>query len=327
MLDILKNLFDSNEKQLNKIQPIVDQINLLEEKTSKLTDEQLKEKTQDFRKKLKVDLEKAREEFSTLDDLELAEKLDREKERLYEILPEAFAVAREASKRVANHRHFDVQVMAGYILFDNKIAELFTGEGKTLAANLPLYLYALTGRGAHLVTVNDYLARRDAEWTGHILNSIGMSVGAINSGKQYRFIDDEEAIKLKGDEAKGLIKERDEKAKKAGRLKYDHMSGVNLVECSKKETYSCDVVYGTNNEFGFDYLRDNMAKSMEDREEKKLCHLEIPKDIDIKETHFQNEDFCIVEDMFGNLYVLKKETSPYTLRDYINHSLGTFTKK
>jgi len=265
MLDILKNLFDSNEKQLNKIQPIVDQINSLEEKTSKLTDEQLKEKTQDFRKKLKVDLEKAREEFSTLDDLELAEKLDREKERLYEILPEAFAVAREASKRVANHRHFDVQVMAGYILFDNKIAELFTGEGKTLAANLPLYLYALTGRGAHLVTVNDYLARRDAEWTGHILNSIGMSVGAINSGKQYRFIDDEEAIKLKGDEAKELIKERDKKAKKAGRLKYDHMSGVNLVECSKKETYSCDVVYGTNNEFGFDYLRDNMAKSMEDR--------------------------------------------------------------
>jgi preprotein translocase subunit SecA len=265
MLDIFKNLFDSNEKQLKKIQPIVNEINGLEEKVSKLSDEQLEKKTEEFRKKLNVDLEKAREEFSTLEDVKLKEKLDSEKEKLYKILPEAFAVVREASKRIANHRHFDVQVLAGYILFDNKISELFTGEGKTLAANLPLYLYALTGRGAHLVTVNDYLARRDAEWTGHILHSLGMTVGAINSGKQYRFISDEEAIKLKGDEAKELIKERDKKEKEEGRLKYDHMSGVNLVECSKKEAYACDVVYGTNNEFGFDYLRDNMARSMEER--------------------------------------------------------------
>ena len=210
-------------------------------------------------------METARTDFTTLKDEELKKNLDEEKKKLYELLPEAFAVVREASKRVANHRHFDVQLMAGYVLFDNKIAELFTGEGKTLAANLPLYLYALTGRGAHLVTVNDYLARRDAEWTGHILHSLGMSVGAINSGKQYRFVDDEEAIKLKGDEAKKLIKERDAKFKEAGRLKYDHMSGVNLVECTKQETYACDVVYGTNSEFGFDYLRDNMARSLEER--------------------------------------------------------------
>jgi preprotein translocase subunit SecA len=265
MLNILKNLFDSNEKQLNKIQPIVDEINSLEDKFSKLTDEQLVGKTETFRKKLKVDLENCRQDFTNLTDTELEDKLNDEKQRLYEILPEAFAVAREASNRVAKHRHFDVQLMAGYVLFDNKIAELFTGEGKTLAANLPLYLYALTGRGAHLVTVNDYLARRDAEWNGHILNALGVTVGAINSGKQYRFITDEEAIKLKGDEAKTLIKERDAKAKKEGRLKYDHMSGVNLLECSKKEAYACDVVYGTNNEFGFDYLRDNMAKSLEER--------------------------------------------------------------
>jgi preprotein translocase subunit SecA len=265
MIGILKNLFDSNEKQLKKIQPTIDEINSLEEQISKLSDEKLKQKTEEFRRKLNVDLEKSREEFSTLSDIELKKKLDEEKGRLYEILPEVFAVVREASKRAVNHEHYDVQLLAGYVLFDNKIAEVFTGEGKTLAANLPLYLYALTGRGAHLVTVNDYLARRDAEWTGHILNSLGMSVGAINSGKQYRFVDDEEAIKLKGDEAKALIKERNEKAKEEGRLKYDHMSGVNLVECSKKETYACDVVYGTNNEFGFDYLRDNMARSMEER--------------------------------------------------------------
>ncbi len=265
MLNILKNLFDSNEKQLNKIQPIVDEINSLESKISKLTDEQLAGKTETFRKELKVDLETCREDFSNLSDTELEKRLNDEKQRLYEILPEAFAVVREASNRIANHRHFDVQLLAGYVLFDNKIAELFTGEGKTLAANLPLYLYALTGRGAHLVTVNDYLARRDAEWNGHILNSLGITVGAINSGKQYKFITDEEAIKLKGDEAKELIKERDAKAQKEGRLKYDHMSGVNLMECSKKEAYACDVVYGTNNEFGFDYLRDNMAKSLEER--------------------------------------------------------------
>lgn len=265
MFKFLTNLFDSNEKQLKKIEPVIEEINSLSERMSSLSDEKLKEKTVQFRKKLGVDLETCRTDFVTLSDEELNKKLNDEKAKLYEILPEAFAVAREASSRVANHRHFDVQMMAGYVLFDNKIAELFTGEGKTLAANLPLYLYALTGRGAHLVTVNDYLARRDAEWTGHIMNALGITVGAINSGKQYKFVDDEEAIKIKGDEAKELIKERKKKAKEVGRLKYDHMSGVNLVECTKAEAYACDIVYGTNSEFGFDYLRDNMARSLEER--------------------------------------------------------------
>jgi len=265
MIKFLEGLFDSNEKQLNKIQPLVEKINEYEEEMSKLSEEELRSKTEEFRKKIFVDLDTCRTDFITKKESILKEELDKEKRRLYEILPEAFAVVREASKRVANHRHFDVQLTAGYVLFDNKVAELFTGEGKTLAANLPLYLYGITGRGAHLVTVNDYLARRDAEWTGHILNALGMSVGAINSGKQYRFITDEQAIKLKGDDAKKLIKERDEKVKVSGRLKYDHMSGVNLMECSKQEAYNCDVVYGTNNEFGFDYLRDNMARTKEER--------------------------------------------------------------
>lgn len=265
MFKFLTNLFDSNEKQLIKIQPVIAEINSFEERFSKLSDEELRGKTEELRKRLGVDLNTARSEFETLKPEELNLKLDSEKKLLYEILPEAFAVVREASKRVANHRHFDVQMTAGYVLFDNKVAELFTGEGKTLAANLPLYLYSLTGRGAHLVTVNDYLARRDAEWDGHILNALGIKVGAINSGKQYRFATDEEVLKIKGDDAKALIKERDEKAKLAGRLKYDHMTGVNLIECSKQEAYACDVVYGTNNEFGFDYLRDNMARTPEER--------------------------------------------------------------
>ncbi|HNW23357.1 MAG TPA: hypothetical protein PKH06_01180, partial [Candidatus Dojkabacteria bacterium] len=237
MKNIFEGLFDSNEKQINKIQKVVDKISSLEEDISKLSDVELRDKTLMFRKELGVNLETCRTDFNKYNTVELKKILEDEKNKLKEILPEAFAVVREASKRVANHRHFDVQVMAGYVLFDNKIAELFTGEGKTLAANLPLYLYALTGRGAHLVTVNDYLAKRDAEWTGHILNSLGMTTAAINSGTQFRYITDEEAIKLKGDEAKELIKERDQKAKLAGRLKYDHMSGVNLIECSKKEAY------------------------------------------------------------------------------------------
>lgn len=265
MIKIFQGLFDSNDKQINKIQKYVDEINLLEKDISKLSDTKLKEKTEYFRKQLGVNLDTARKDFNTNSSEQLKKILDDEKVKLREILPEAFAVVREASKRVANHRHFDAQVMAGYVLFDNKVAELFTGEGKTLAANLPLYLYALTGRGAHLVTVNDYLAKRDAEWTGHILNSLGMTTSAINSGVQFRYITDQEAIKLKGDEAKELIKERDKKAKEAGRLKYDHMSGVNLIECSKKEAYECDVVYGTNNEYGFDYLRDNMVSNLDDR--------------------------------------------------------------
>ena len=265
MIKFLENLFDSNEKQLKKFQAVIDEINSFEEEYSKLTSEQLRAKTDEFRKILNVDLDSAREEFHQLDPVTLKNKLDLEKRELEKILPQAFATVREASKRIAQHRHFDVQMMAGYVLFNNKVAELFTGEGKTLAANMPLYLYALTGRSAHLITVNDYLARRDAEWNGHILNSLGITVSAINSGSQYRFITDEEAIKLKGDDAKKGIKERDEKAKKEGRLKYDHMSGVNLIECSKKEAYGCDIVYGTNNEYGFDYLRDNMVSDLSEK--------------------------------------------------------------
>ncbi|KKR05764.1 MAG: Protein translocase subunit SecA [candidate division WS6 bacterium GW2011_GWF2_39_15] len=264
MLKLFSGIFDSNEKQINKAKPLIEKINSFEKGISKLSDEKLREKTDEFRKILKYDREKNRQEFVKLSDSQLRKRLDEEKSVLTEIIPEAFAVVREASKRVSNHRHFDVQMMAGYFLFENKVVELFTGEGKTLAANMPLYLYGLTSRGAHLVTVNDYLARRDAEWTGHILNSLGITVGVINNGDQYRFISDEEAIKLKGSEAKKLIKERNDKSKASGSLKYSHMSGVNLIECSKKEAYACDVVYGTNNEFGFDYLRDNMAQTLDE---------------------------------------------------------------
>jgi len=264
MFKIFSSLFDSNERQLLKIKPIIESIGSFEKGFSKLSDEELKKNSQNLREKIGYKKEKARMEFSNLDEKDLKLVLSKEKEKLEKILPEAFALVREASKRVANHRHFDVQMMAGYFLFKNMIVEVFTGEGKTLAANMPLYLYGLTGRGAHLVTVNDYLARRDAEWNGHILNFLGLTVGVVNNNSQYRYITDDEAIKLKGAEAKKLIKERNERVQLSGSMKYDHMSGVNLIECSKKEAYACDVLYGTNNEFGFDYLRDNMSQSIDD---------------------------------------------------------------
>ncbi|MCB9790352.1 preprotein translocase subunit SecA [Candidatus Nomurabacteria bacterium] len=256
MFDFITGIFDSNEKQLKKVQPIIDQINDLEPKMKALSDEELLAITTLLRERVGVDLETAR--TADIDP-------EAEKKALMEILPEAFAAVRESADRVAQHRHFDVQLLAGYFLADKKIIELFTGEGKTNAATLAMYLYGLSGRGAHLVTVNDYLARRDGEWNGHVLSALGMSVGVINSGTQYRFITDEEAIALKGAEIKTEIDERKKLQKDVGRLKLDMMSGTNLIECSKSETYACDVVYGTNNEFGFDYLRDNMSQRLSDR--------------------------------------------------------------
>ncbi len=194
--NLLKKVFGSkNERELKKLQPIVDQINSLEPKIKELSDNDLQVMTSTFRERL--------EQGASLED----------------ILPEAFAVVREASARTLNMRHFDVQLMGGLVLHQGKIAEMKTGEGKTLAATLPVYLNALTNKGVHVVTVNDYLAKRDTEWMGAIYKFLGLSVGNVVHGL------DEEA---------------------------------------RKKAYSADITYGTNNEFGFDYLRDNMKFSKED---------------------------------------------------------------
>ena len=179
-----------SEKEVKKVMPIVKQINELEESISKLTDSQLVGKTNEFKEQLK--------NGKTLDD----------------ILPEAFAVVREASKRVLGMRHFDVQLIGGIILHQGRIAEMKTGEGKTLVATLPVYLNALEGKGVHVVTVNDYLAKRDSEWMGKLYKFLGLTVGLVIPGLDPR---------------------------------------------KKREAYNCDITYGTNNEFGFDYLRDNMV--------------------------------------------------------------------
>ena len=179
-----------SEKEVKRVMPIVDKINGLEPEISKLSDEELTGKTQEFKKRLN--------EGETLDD----------------ILPEAFAVVREASKRVLGMRHFDVQLIGGIILHQGRIAEMKTGEGKTLVATLPVYLNALTGKGVHVVTVNDYLAKRDSEWMGKLYKFLGLSVGLV-------------------------------------------IAGMNSMQ--KQQAYNSDITYGTNNEYGFDYLRDNMV--------------------------------------------------------------------
>ena len=193
---VARKFFGSaNDRRVRKYQPRVDAINALEPELSQLSDEALRARTDALKKEVA--------EGKSLDD----------------VLVPAFATVREASKRTLGQRHFDVQMIGGIILHEGKISEMKTGEGKTLVATLPVYLNALAGRGVHVVTVNDYLASRDAEWMGQIYKFLGLTVGTIVHG-----LDDEE----------------------------------------RKKAYDCDVTYGTNNELGFDYLRDNMKYRLED---------------------------------------------------------------
>ena len=217
---------DPNEKFLKKLQPIVDEINQLEKKFESFSNEELKKMTGEFKKRLKK-----------------GESLD-------DILPEAFAVVREVAKKTLDQRHYDVQLMGGIVLHQGKIAEMKTGEGKTLAATLPLYLNALIGKGAHLVTVNDYLARRDAVWMGQIYHFLGLSVSCISH--EQSFLYDPAYVQ-------GADGERDEARDELGSFK---VVQSYLRPVSRKEAYQADILYGTNNEFGFDYLRDNMAHSL-----------------------------------------------------------------
>ncbi len=212
---MFKNLLEKiigsySERELKRITPIVDRIEALEPEMKALNDEQLKAKTAEFKKRLA--------EGETLDD----------------IMPEAFAVVREASVRVLGMRHFRVQLIGGIVLHQGRIAEMKTGEGKTLVATLPVYLNALEGKGVHVVTVNDYLARRDSEWMGKIYNFLGLSVGLIVHG---------------------------------------------LDNAERRHAYACDITYGTNNEFGFDYLRDNMVTYKKDMVQRDL-HYAIVDEVD-----------------------------------------------
>src|SRR3954463_2084673 len=195
----------SNQRWLKTVQPIVNQINELEPSVKRLSDDELRARTVEFKERVARAVANARDN---------EERKRKEREVLDELLPEAFATVREASMRATGMRHFDVQLIGGLVLHQGKIAEMRTGEGKTLVATLPAYLNALTGRGGvHVITVNDYLASRDAEWMGQIHRFLGMEVGCIQN---------------------------------------------DMDDFERQAAYAADITYGTNNEFGFDYLRDNM---------------------------------------------------------------------
>jgi len=217
---LVKSIFgSSNDRELRKLQKTVDQINQLEADLQALSDQQLQDKTAEYRSRVN-----------------LGESLD-------EILPEAFATVRETAMRVLDMRHFDVQMIGGIVLHQGKITEMRTGEGKTLVATLAAYLNALGGESVHVITVNDYLAKRDAEWMAPLFSALGMSVGIIQS---YQGADTPSSFYI------GQASRNESQA------------------CSRKDAYSADIVYGTNNEFGFDYLRDNMVLSLQEKSQRGL---------------------------------------------------------
>ncbi len=270
MLNIVKKIVGTkNDRELKRMRPLAEQINQFEPAVSALSNEGLRAKTDEFRARIREQTASERAQLEALlapqhqqaehpspdDSAEGAKDLktaieEQEKELrqaenrvLEEILPEAFAVVREASKRTTGLRHFDVQFIGGIVLHEGKISEMKTGEGKTLVATAPLYLNALTGRGAHLVTVNDYLARRDVQWMGPIFHLLGVSVASIVHDYSYLF-DPTYVVK-------------------------DYRM-LNLRPIERKDAYRADITYGTNHEFGFDYLRDNMKFTLEDYVQREL---------------------------------------------------------
>ncbi len=229
-MSIFSKIFgDPNQKLIDQNMPVVEKINALEMEISKLKDEELKAKTKNFQGKLKKGVS------------------------CEEILPEAFATVREVSQRVTGMRHYDVQILGGLFLHKGNIIEMKTGEGKTLVSTLPVYLNALKNKGVHVVTVNDYLAKRDTVWMGQIYHSLGLSVGCIQHNSAYLY--DPNYLEERVDEGSERDQERDE----TGSFKVEKSY---LRPVTRKEAYQADITYGTNNEFGFDYLRDNMVSEI-----------------------------------------------------------------
>ncbi|MFI5340009.1 MAG: preprotein translocase subunit SecA, partial [Candidatus Methylomirabilales bacterium] len=226
-----------NERELARLRPRVETINVLEPEIQRLSEEDFKARTAGLREQV------ARAAVAGNGDVKAV---------LDEILPEAFALCREVARRVLNMRHFDTQLIGGMVLHEGKIAEMATGEGKTLVATLPVYLNALTGKGVHVITVNDYLAKRDTQWMGPIYHALGLSVGVLQHESSYLF---------------------------DPTVRASDLSMANLRPCTRQEAYRADVAYGTNSEFGFDYLRDNMKFSAAEFVQREL-HYGIVDEVD-----------------------------------------------
>ncbi len=264
--DPQKIIGSQNERELKRLRPVVQQVNEFEESIAALSPEELKAKTGEFRERVKTATQGERDELARLrgemeeahklgSDIvdDLRERITKQEKVLYEdegrvldeILPEAFACVREASRRTIGLRHYDVQLLGGMVLHNGAIAEMKTGEGKTLVATLPVYLNTLGGRGVHLITVNDYLARRDVQWMGPVYHALGLTISSIVHDESFRF--DPTYI-------------------------VNDYRMLNLRPVDRREAYACDVAYGTNHEFGFDYLRDNMKFSLEEYVQRELTY-------------------------------------------------------
>ena len=258
---ILKKIVGSqNEREIKKFLGIVEKINSLESEIIKLPNADLQSKTEQFKETIKKE--------AGLDGNFRDEKyFNALQESVEKILPEAFAVVREVGRRTLGMRHFDVQLVGGMVLHNGRIAEMKTGEGKTLVAALPLYINGLTGFGAHLITVNDYLAARDATWMGSIYHFLGLEVGVINHDVSYT-VEWEDPERANEAIEKNLSVWPNEYVdlELPPEKNFDVLSAfkTTLVPCTRKEAYGANISYGTNNEFGFDYLRDNMKFSLDD---------------------------------------------------------------
>jgi len=269
-MNILRKLFDGNEREVAKFRLVADKINALEPEFEQIPDEKLIDKTLGFKQLIAERTADLRERWveahqqtlaaeSTPEDQRLADQRrddlrQAEQDVLDEIMPEAFALVREAAKRTLGLRHYDVQMIGGMVLHQGRIAEMRTGEGKTLVATLPLYLNALLGRGCHLVTHNDYLAKRDAIWNGPVYHLLGLSIAVIQSAQSASDEGYQVAFKYDPD-----FESEDPHYDRARRI-------------PRTEAYDCDIIYGIHSEYGFDYLRDNMVHSLDDLNQKELYY-------------------------------------------------------
>lgn len=268
MLNKFTSIFDSNTKQVKQTDKIVEEIKAMRPKMQETSYEEMKARILEMKAELKAIADNISiEERSSLVKVDRTKPLPKLEvdlqKKLAEFMPEVYAFVDEIFRRKTGYNYHDTQLKAAIILSQGqRLTELYTGEGKTRTFQLPLILYSLVGRGAHLVTVNDYLSRRDGEYAGHIASELGLTVGIINSGATYRFVFDSDLLATKGEEF--------EQKRKEITIDESKMSGINLVDVTKREAYSCDITYGTNNEFGFDYLRDNMAWDLSQLSQREL---------------------------------------------------------
>lgn len=268
MFSKLTAIFDSNSKQVKLTDKKVEEIKALREQMRNKSFDEMKKRIKEMKTELQELVKQVPEETKSslvkVDRTKALPKVEIEiQNKLQEFMPEVYAFVDEIFRRKTGYNYHDVQLKAAVILSQGqRLTELYTGEGKTRTFQLPLILYSLVGRGAHLVTVNDYLSRRDGEYAGHIASELGLSVGIINSSATYKFVPDEDLKAQKGEE---FAIEREKIS-----VDESKMGGINLLETNKRDAYSCDITYGTNNEFGFDYLRDNMAWDLSQLSQREL---------------------------------------------------------